>query len=166
MAGRSHRYERSIQEPQWAIRIATLTILAIGIAVTVYALTRPEARRERAVSSLAVGDTSAVVMEHLGPPPIVCPGDSLDHLRGRFPPGWPGAAQERAVEWLQERTRERWVYPLHARTAVACQPSTDGTEVGMGADGRVLWLVPRIGRHPLQLPDELEPGTFTEDPDA
>jgi hypothetical protein len=166
MARRAHRYERSVQEPQWAIRIATVVILAIGVAITIYALGRPEARRERATGGLSVGDTSASVVASLGQPRLVCRATDLSHLHGRFPVGWPAAAQEQAIDWLEENTAARWLYPLRARAEVTCQGLREGTEVGLGADDRVLWLVPMVGRQSLRLPDELEPGTFTEQPDA
>jgi hypothetical protein len=166
MSDRARGYERSVREPSWPIRIATIAILAIGVAITIYALTRPEARRDRAMSGLAVGDTSAVVVDRLDAPPVVCPGQSLDHLRGQFPAGWSAAEQAQAVEWLEERTRERWIYSLSPRTEISCDAVHDGTEIGIGADGRVLWFVPRIGHQSLQLPTELEPGTFREEVDA
>jgi hypothetical protein len=166
MTGRPYRHDRAIREPQWLIRILTIVILVAGAGVVVYLLNRPEARRERAVSELAVGDTTARIVEQLGASPTRCTGASLAHLKGRFPPGWSAAAQERAIEWLEEQTTERWVYPLETGRRVSCAETEAVTDLGIGDDGRLLWIVPVVGRQPLQLPETLEPGAFTEIPDV
>jgi hypothetical protein len=166
MTGRPSRHDRVIREPQWAIRIITIVILLAGAGVVAYLLNRPEARRERAVADLAVGDTTARAVERLGATPTRCRVGSLDHLQGRFPPGWTAAAQARAIEWLEEQTAERWVYPVEAGRTVSCSQTDGVTELGIGPDGRLLWIVPVGGRQPLQLPETLEPGAFTEIPDV
>jgi hypothetical protein len=166
MSGTRDQSERAIREPQWTVRIVTILILVAGAVIVAHALTRPEARRERAVGPLAPGDTASAAAERLGASPTVCGSDDLTHLLGRFPHGWSGAAQERAVEWLEESTVERWVYPLNAGERASCAGAAGLTEVGIGADGRLVWILPLAGRKSLLLPDTLQPGTFTDIPDA
>lgn len=148
------------------IRVVTILILVVGAGIVVYALMRPEARRERAVGALALGDTATAATQRIGATPTICGSDDLHHLGGRFPPGWSGAAQERAIEWLEEQTVERWVYPLNAGERASCAGAAGLTEVGIGANGRIVWVLPLSGRRPLMLPETLQPGTFTDIPDA
>jgi len=153
------RIDRSVRKPQWTVRIVTLLILAAGAAVIAYAWTRSEAQRERAVRGLAPGDSVSQVRAHLGEPPIVCPTGDLAHLEAQFPGGWPGAARGRAVEELRAATAERWVYPLGDVPRAPCAPQERVTEIGVSEGARIAWIVPLAGRHPLWLPESLEPGT-------
>jgi hypothetical protein len=153
------RIDRSVRKPQWAVRIVTLVILAAGAAVIAYAWTRSEAQRERAVRGLAPGDTVALVRAALGEPPVVCPTGDLAHLEAQFPGGWPGAARGRAIEELRAATAERWVYPLRDARQAPCAPQDGVTEIGVSERARIVWIVPLSGRHPLRLPESIEPGS-------
>jgi hypothetical protein len=163
MSRHDHRLDRTIREPQWTIRIITILILLAGAAVVLYMFTRADSQRERALRGLMVGDTVTRVVERLGDPPYVCPTGSLAHLQGRFPPGWPAAAQANAIERLEEHTSERWIYPVTEEHVNPCPAPQRATEIGIGHDGRVLWLIPLAGRQPLQIPDTLAPGTVLND---
>jgi hypothetical protein len=158
-----HTLDNSLREPQWTVRIITLVILLAGAAAVLYAYGRSEARRERALRGLEVGDTVTQVTERLGQPPFVCATGALAHLAGQFPPGWPAAAQSRAIEQLRQETAERWVFPLRETATDPCAAPRNATEVGVGPDRRVHWLVPLEGREPLRLPPEYAPGTLLND---
>jgi hypothetical protein len=162
MARHRHHYDRTAREPQRAIRVVTILILLLGAAGVLYALFRPEERRERTVRGLEVGDTATEVVRRLGEP-RACPVGALAHLHGHFPPGWSAAAQAAAVERLRGQTAERWVFPLGDRAADPCRNSRRATEVGLGRDRRVLWFISLVGRHPLVLPDTFAPGALVND---
>jgi hypothetical protein len=163
MSPRNRHIDRTIREPQWTMRLITLAILLAGGAVVLYAFSRAESRRERAIGGIEVGDTVAVVVERLGEPPHVCRTGSLAHLEGQFPGGWPAAAQARTIETLRQQTAERWVYPLRAEHTNPCAAPHNATEIGVGQDRRVLWWVPLAGRKPLRLPEDFAPGTMITD---
>jgi hypothetical protein len=157
-----HHYDRSFREPQRAIRWITILILLLGAAAVIWAVSRPEARRERALRGLAVGDTATVVLQRLGTPHR-CAVGTLDHLQGQFPGGWSAATQAAAVERLRTMTADRWLFPLD-RSGDPCAHPRRGTEMGLGRDRRVLWFVPLSGKHPLVLPESFEPGALINDP--
>jgi hypothetical protein len=161
MTYRRRHYDRSIREPQRAIQVVTALILMVGAAVVLWAVLRPEAQRERALRELQVGDTATTVIHDLGEPRR-CPVGRLDHLVGKFPGGWSAAAQSAAVERLRQQTAERWLYPLDD-AADPCADPRNATEVGLGHDGRVLWILPLAGRHPLVLPPGFAPGALLND---
>jgi hypothetical protein len=163
MSRHTQRIDRSVRKPQWTVRIVTLLILAAGAAMVAYAFTRAESRRDRALSGLEPGDTVARVIDRLGEPPFVCATGDLAHLEAQFPGGWPAAAREQAIERLREETAERWVFPMREAQIDPCPSPTNATEVGVGHDRRVRWLVPVSGRHPLRLPGEYAPGTLETD---
>jgi hypothetical protein len=163
MSPHNRHIDRTIREPQWAMRAITIAILLAGAAVVMYAFTRAEARRERALDGLQVGDTTTQVVERLGEPPHVCPTGALTHLEDQFSGGWPAAARARAIETLRQQTAERWVYPLRDEHTSPCAAPTNATEFGIGHDRRVLWLIPLAGRQPLRLPESFAPGTINND---
>jgi hypothetical protein len=158
-----NRIDRSLRKPQWGIRIVTLLILAAGAAVVLYAFTRAESRRERALSGLEVGDTSQLIVERLGEPPFACSTGQLTHLEGQFPSGWPAAARAGAIERLRVETAERWVYPMREAHVNPCALPRNASEFGIGHDGRVRWFVPLTERHPIRLPETYAPGTMLND---
>jgi hypothetical protein len=54
-------------------------------------------------------------------------------------------------------TRERWVYPVNPRERIGCNAAAGHTEIGVDAQGRVLWSVDVTGRTPIRLPDDYTP---------
>lgn len=154
---RNQRMDRALDPPKRGIWIATGLVMAGGLLVLLWAVSPAELGRRRALEALELGDTTARVVAYLGEAPARCPIASLAHLRETFPPGWPAASVNRAVQALETRTRERWVYPLSSRSAAGCQPRDGQTEIGVSAAGRVLWYVAVTGKTPLRLPDEISP---------
>src|SRR5690606_37683610 len=116
-----------------------------------------ERTRRAEVERLEIGDPVARVEGILGPPAARCEGDDLAHLAGSFPPGWPQPSIETTVQALAAATDERWIYPLDEDASATCAPVREGTEVGLDAEGRVLWYVAIMGESPLELPDHFAP---------
>jgi hypothetical protein len=152
---RSRRTERALQHHHRGVGIATAAILLVGLVVLVVVLASPERRRLRRVHQIEIGDTTAHVTELLGPPARVCPIGSLDHLRGRFPTGWPARTVEDALGRMRAETAERWVYPI-GDTPVSCTPRAKMTEIGVDHTGRVRWYVAVAGSTRLRLPPDYE----------
>lgn len=116
-----------------------------------------ERKRRGLVDRLELGDPAERVMQIMGRPGARCPGRDLDHLSGSFPPGWPAAALETALQTLGEKTHDRWVYPLSSRRSAGCAPADNQTELGFDAEGRLLWYITIVGESPLRLPEQFTP---------
>ena len=134
-----------------------MVIVLLGLVALVWVVSPTERRRRGLVENLEVGDSSTQVVQTLGSPSARCPGQELSHLQETFPPGWPAAAVQTTLQELGEQTRERWVYPMNPRRAAGCTPSDGQTEIGVDAEGRVLWIVGVVGKTPLQLPEDYAP---------
>lgn len=119
-------------------------------------------RRER-VERLQLGDGEPRVTALLGAAAARCPAGTLAHLRDSFPPGWPGASLETALQGLAAGTSERLIFPLEAEDGAGCEPRDGNTEIGLDAEGRVFWYVALLGETPLRLPEGFAPA---EPPDT
>lgn len=149
---RNHRIDRALRVRQRGVWIATAAIALVGVVVVALAFGNAERRRERAVSSLSLGDEARRVEALLGGGGIRCPAASIGHLRGSLPEEWGAAAAETALGRMARETAERRVYPLDHRGQAGCSVASGATEVGLGADGRVLWYVAVTGRTRMTLP--------------
>lgn len=109
------------------------------------------------LEDVAPGQAAERVAVLTGMEPLRCPGAPLDHLSGSFPDGWPAASIDVALERMAEETQERWVFPLESETVATCSGTEERTEVGVAADGTIVWLVPVLGRTALELPTWLTP---------
>jgi hypothetical protein len=132
---------------RWS-RIASGIILGVGLLIVAVVLVTGMRDREQAAVRVAPGEDSLAVASALGPPPQRCPTGSLGHLMWVFPPGTPRLTAEADLALLRAGTTHRWVYPA-AGQPPTCDPAANATEIGWGADGRVLWIVPVHGRYPL-----------------
>lgn len=159
LIARNRHLDRALGTQSRGIWIATGVILLAGLVALVW-LTSPGERRQRElVERLELGDPSSRAVALLGEAPARCPASSLDHLRNSFPPGWPDIAADRALEALRTRTAERWVYPLSPRRVAGCDPVEEQTEIGIEADGTILWYIAVAGKTPLRLPEDIAPAT-------
>jgi len=131
--------------------MVSAVILALGAVIVLAIMFSPGRRRERAAAGLMIGDDSARVAARLGGNPTRCPAGQLDHLFERFPGGIPRPTREEALAMMRRETGARWIYPGRG----GCTPQGGDAEVGLGRDGRVLWVVPATGRTPLVYPDTL-----------
>ena len=129
-------------------------ILLLGLAVVAVIMLSGDRRRERAANRVMVGDDSTAVAGLLGPRPVRCPAGNLAHLYDRFPGGTPRTTRESALERLRLGTSARWIYP-DDRGSTACTARSGDTEIGLGRDGRVLWVIPVTERETLVLPDTM-----------
>jgi hypothetical protein len=134
-------------------------VLLAGLVALIWMTSPAERRRRETMERLELGDSASRVVALLGEPPARCPGSGLDHLKASFPPGWPEVAAVGALESLGARTAERWVYPLSLRRVAGCEPADGQTEIGIGADGTILWYIALAGKTPLRLPEEIAPAT-------
>lgn len=130
----------------------------MGLLVLFWVVSPTERKRREVVERLEVGDSVSRVEHLLGHGAARCPVGSLQHLEQSFPAGWPGASVQTALHAMAARTKERWVYSLSARHHPSCTPADGVTEIGVGADGRLVWYVPVTGKTTLTLPDDLTPG--------
>jgi hypothetical protein len=142
---------------------ATAAVLVVGLLILAWAVSPTERRRLSVVARLEVGDSVSRVVELLGDPAARCPGGQVGHLQRSFPEGWPTAATETALAQLARETRERWVYPVGRGAHAGCAPRRGQTEVGVGSDGRVRWLIANTGKTPVRLPAEYAPGNPAPD---
>ena len=139
----------------WAV---TILIVLAGVVLLYRArggdlLMRPTAE----LRGVPIGAPAADLGTEFAGGPVRCPGDSLDHLRDSFPEGWSPAAIDVAIDALEARTSQRWVYDVDGATAADCRPSPRRTEVGVTTDGFVLWFVPELGTSPIALPPSVTP---------
>jgi hypothetical protein len=126
-------------------------ILALGIiAVIAVMFFSPSRRRERAAGGIQPGDDSTAVLTRLGTSPQRCAPGEMQHVYNAFEGSIPRTTREAALEQIRQQTAARWIYP-----ARGCTPRQGDTEVGLGADGRVLWMVPATGVVPMVYPDTL-----------
>ncbi|HEX8696673.1 MAG TPA: hypothetical protein VF746_29920 [Longimicrobium sp.] len=143
--------DRALRTHRARSRMVSAAIIAVGLIVVLALMFSPGRRRQRAAEKLAVGDDSAVVLRRLGAGPTRCPAGRLDHLAERFPGGTPRPTRESVLEQMRQQTSARWIYPGRR----GCTPAGGDAEVGLGRDGKVLWVVPATGRVPLVYPDTL-----------
>ena len=136
------------------MRAVSAAVLLVGLLVVIWAASPGERRRRGVMEDVVPGDTAAVVVGLLGEPAARCSG--VAHLRDAFPPGWPTAAVQTALQRLEAETAERWVYPV-GRGTPDCAPADGRTEVGIDGRGRVLWTIPVTGRTPVRLPADMTP---------
>jgi hypothetical protein len=148
-----------VQNP-W-VWIVTGVILLVGILIFVWAATSAVQQRQTAMQQVQVGDPATRATQVLGIEPIVCDANSLAYLEGSFPEGWPAAAVNLSIESLEEVTDAVWVFPIRPRDT-GCAAHPDRTELGVAADGTIVWLVPVLGRTPLHLPEWLTPAGIAD----
>jgi hypothetical protein len=132
---------------RWS-RIVSGIILGIGLVIVAIVLATGMRDRERTAVRVMVGDDSLDVATLLGPPPSRCPTGTLAHLTWLLPPGTPRVTAEADIARLRAETTHRWIYPADGQPPT-CQPAANATEIGWDQQGRVLWIVPVHGKHPL-----------------
>jgi hypothetical protein len=132
-------------------------ILLLGAILLVWLVSPSERSRRSDMASLELGEPMGRVAGVLGPPAARCPGRNLSHLDESFPPGWPAPSIETTLQALGEETGERWIYPLDDDDPADCSPADGQTELGLDAEGRLLWYVAITGESPLELPERFAP---------
>ena len=132
-------------------------MVLVGLLLLIWVFSPTERKRREVVGRLELGDSTSRVEQLLGHGALRCPVGSLEHLEKSFPPGWPGASTRTALDAIARRTKERWVYPLNTRRRIGCTPTNGVTELGVGADGRLVWFVAITGKSTITLPDDLSP---------
>ncbi len=142
------------------IGMVTILILILGFILLFRVMGAGERERENRMAQVVYGTDAGRVAEYLGVEPTLCPADDLAHLATSFPEGWPAASVAVTLERLASETHERRVYPLADADGedVLCSAVEERTEVGVDADGAVIWSVAVLGRTPLVLPPWAEPG--------
>jgi hypothetical protein len=129
--------------------MVSLAIVGIGLLVLAGVLLMSGGRsRERTAMKVVAGEDSASVIRLLGEPPHRCEPSSLAHLANQFPAGVPRPTIEEETERLRQRTVQRWLYPR----GEGCVPGDGATEIGLDANGQVLWIVPARDKQPLRYP--------------
>jgi hypothetical protein len=147
----SNPIDRALKTHKSRSRMVSAVILALGILVVIAVMFfSPSRRRERAAGGIQPGDDSTAVLSRLGDKPQRCPPGEMQHVYNAFEGSIPRTTREAALEQIRQQTSARWIYP-----ARGCTPSQGDTEVGLGTDGRVLWLVPATGLVPMVYPDTL-----------
>ncbi|MBW3630255.1 MAG: hypothetical protein KY464_13275 [Gemmatimonadetes bacterium] len=137
-------------------RIASLVIALLGLIILVWFLSPTERRRRSLMEEVALGADTTEVIRMLGPP-VRCPPKYTEQVRASFPEEWAPRQVETALSRMDYATRHRWVYPVNSRKPLGCNAREAHTEIGVGADGRVLWAVDVTGRTPIRVPDEYTP---------
>ncbi|HEX6069198.1 MAG TPA: hypothetical protein VFZ18_05225 [Longimicrobiaceae bacterium] len=159
---RNRRLDQALGTSKRSVRIATGLIVAVGAVILFWFFSPGERTRRDLVGRLETGDLSSRVTAVLGPPGARCPAGDLSHLRESFPPGWPAASLETALQTLAGETAERWVYPLDDDDPAQCAGENGTTEIGIDAEGRILWSIAIIGETRIELPDRFTPATPTD----
>jgi hypothetical protein len=136
--------------------IASGVIAALGLVLLVWFISPTERKRRATMSDVAIGADTTVVVRLLGPP-VRCPPKATEEVRAAFPTDWPPRLVETALSRMDYATRQRWVYAVNLRERPGCNDRERHTEIGVGADGRVLWAVDVTGRTPIRLPDDYTP---------
>ena len=136
--------------------IATAVILIVGAVIFLWVVSPTEWKRRTMMRRLAIGDDSTAVVRVLGPP-VRCAPATIERVREGIPVDWPPPVAESAIAWVGEATRERWIYAIDLRERPPCDEEDGHTEIGIGADGRVLWYIAVTGKTPIRLPDEYTP---------
>ena len=157
MASRDRNIEAALQMTPGRIRLATAAVIVLGLVALLVAFFNSDDRaRARQVRGLRPGTDTALVVRSLAAQPARCAVGNLEHLRTRFPDDFAPAALDATLDRMREETAQRWVYASGDRDA-RCVPRDGDTELGVGRDGRVLWLVPVVGRNTVQLPTSYTP---------
>lgn len=138
------------------IWVVTILIILMGI-VLLLAVNRSDRARVRDMSRIGLGAPVSTVDEAIETTPTRCPVGPLGYLRASFPEGWTEAAIDVALEQLEAQTSERRVYPLNGGDPVSCTGDAGRTEVGVAADGTILWTVAVLGLTRIELPPALTP---------
>ena len=154
---RNRRVDRALDTPGRGVWIATGLVLLAGVLVILWVMSPTERGRRRVMEDLELGDSISRVVGFLGAAPARCPAAALSHLQPSFPPGWHAASVARALQALEERTLERWIYPVRPRTDTGCAPQDGQTEIGISDTGRVVWYITVTGKTPIRLPAEITP---------
>jgi len=136
--------------------IASAVVAALGVIVLVWFFSPTERRRRTAMLDVAIGADTAEVVRLLGQP-VRCPPKATEQIRAAFPTDWPPRLVETALSRIDYATRQRWVYAINSRKRLGCGAREAHTEIGIGADGRVLWSVDVTGRTAIRLPEEYTP---------
>lgn len=150
---RASTIDRALPSKSRLSWIITIAILLLGLVVLILIFSPGERQRRGAMDQLDFGDEAQKVTSLLGPP-LECRPDSLEHLRGSFREGWSPRAAEAALQRLESETDARWIYPLDTREVGRCDGAERQTEIGLDAEGRVLWYVTITGKTGLRLPAE------------
>ena len=124
-------------------------IIALGLIAVLAVYFSPARQRARTAGHLRPGTDSAAVLRRLGERPTRCPGTDVDHVVAEFAPGTSRPERAEALARIRAGTRARWIYPA----GHGCRPRAGDAEVGLDANGRVLWVAPAIGRVPLVYAD-------------
>lgn len=136
--------------------IATGVVVALGLIMLVWLVSPTERNRRTVVQELAIGTDSTVVLRELGEP-VRCPAGDMRSFSEAFPADWPRPVTELAVADLGARTAQRWVYAINLRKRLPCDSTEEHTEIGIDADGRVLWHIAVTGKTAVELPEAYTP---------
>ena len=159
MAQRRRNIDDALRVSKKQIRMVSGAVLGIGLLVVAWAYFASGDRAQRTeLRGVQPGDASQVVVDRVGAPPANCQVGTLEHLRTEFPDDYAPAAVDEALERIREATAQRWVYPTGGDQA-RCTARGGDAEVGLGQNGKVLWLVRSMGRTPLELLDAFHPAT-------
>ena len=130
--------------------------LGIGIGVATWFASMPERGSEEArtvrFKNLRFGLTSAEARAAFGPPDLTC--TTTTYTQYGIAMSWPSryTIPGKGVKKLQPVTSFRWIY-FHAgpngfnedKTRPQCIPAKWDTEIGFGADDRILWFNKTLG---------------------
>lgn len=159
MAQRRRDIDDAMRVSPKQIRVATAIVLGLGLVVLAWAFFASGDRGRRMdLRRIQPGDPAQLVTERLGPAPANCAAGTLEHLRTHFPGDFAPAAVDDALDRMREATAQRWVYS-EAGDRARCTARSGDSEIGVGADGQVLWLVRSTGRSMVEVLDTFHPAT-------
>lgn len=153
---RNRAVERALQTHGRGPLLATAVIVVLGLILVAWLISPTERKRRALLDDLAVGSDTALVIRALGEP-VRCAAGGLERFREGFPTDWPRPVTELAVADIGARTTQRWIYAINPRTRLPCDSEQEHTEIGIGADGRVLWHIAVTGKTPIELPEAYTP---------
>ena len=153
---RSRTVDRALDTHGRGTWVATGVIVVLGLALVAWLVSPTERKRRSVVDGLEIGSDSSEVLRALGAP-VRCGPAPLERFREGFPSDWPRPVTELAAADLSARTAQRWIYAVNPRDRIACDSRDAHTEVGIGADGRVLWHIAITGRTPIETPAAYTP---------
>jgi hypothetical protein len=157
MGSRSRRLDRALPNRTPGLWIVTILILVLGALLVLASAGQAARDRQDLMDRVRIGDDAENALAALGIEPRRCPGGDLGHLRASFPEGFSDAAIDVSLERLGEVTAERWVFELDGSAPEFCAPSPRRTELGVDAEGRVVWVVAVLGRSAVRLPESHAP---------
>ncbi len=159
MAQRRRDIDDAMRVSKKQIRMVSAAVLGVGLLVVAWAFFASGDRAQRTeLRGVQPGDPAQVVADRLDATPARCPVGTLEHLRTQFPGDFAPAAVDEALDRMRDATAQRWVYASGGNQA-RCTARNGDAEIGVGQDGRVLWLVRSTGRTAVEVVDAFNPVT-------